>query len=49
MHESDIGFFAPEYQKILGKTNFLLKCIIKGNEVSERQLLHFKNMLRHPL
>ena len=21
MHEQDIGFFAPEYQKILGKMN----------------------------
>ena len=26
MHESDIGFFAPEYQEILGK-NYSLKSI----------------------
>ena len=30
MHESDIGFFAPEYQQILGKTAlqaYAISCI----------------------
>ena len=29
MHEQDIGFFAPEYQTILGKkSNFLVRFLI---------------------
>ena len=29
MHESDIGFFAPEYQQILGKNDIHKKLLTK--------------------